>query len=83
MKTIAPACGLSVLSLLILSACAAPPPQRVGADRDAHGCIGSAGYAWCEREAACVRPWELAADKGLATGAKGFADYCRLPEEGK
>ena len=77
MKTIAPANGLCVLTLVLLSACAALPAPRVGADRDAHGCIGSAGYAWCAREAACVRPWEL------ATGAKGFADYCRLPEEGK
>lgn len=30
----------------------------VGADRDAHGCIGSAGYVWCEVVGDCVRPWE-------------------------
>lgn len=30
----------------------------VGGDRDVHGCIGSAGYAWCEARQACERPWE-------------------------
>lgn len=30
----------------------------VGADRDAHGCIGSAGYSWCEAKQKCTRPWE-------------------------
>jgi hypothetical protein len=30
----------------------------VGNDRDAHGCIGSAGYSWCEVKNKCLRPWE-------------------------
>jgi hypothetical protein len=30
----------------------------VGNDRDSHGCIGSAGYSWCEAANQCVRPWE-------------------------
>lgn len=30
----------------------------VGADRDEHGCIGSAGYRWCEGDEKCFRPWE-------------------------
>ena len=30
----------------------------VGGDRDAHGCIGSAGYSWCEISQKCYRPWE-------------------------
>lgn len=29
-----------------------------GADRDAHGCIGSAGYEWCEVKVKCYRRWE-------------------------
>lgn len=33
------------------------PP--VGGDRDAHGCIGSAGYLWCGKQNQCVRPWTL------------------------
>lgn len=34
-------------------------PPMVGGDRDAHGCIGSAGFSWDTTIAACIRPWEL------------------------
>ncbi len=30
----------------------------VGNDRDEHGCIGSAGYSWCEVKNKCLRVWE-------------------------
>ena len=30
----------------------------VGGDRDEHGCIGSAGYSWCEAKGECLRSWE-------------------------
>lgn len=30
----------------------------VGNDKDIHGCIGSAGYSWCEIKSKCLRPWE-------------------------
>ena len=50
----------------------------VGADRDEHGCIGSAGYQWCAKLGECVRPWEL--EKDAATAKAGdFAAYCDLP----
>ena len=55
------------------------PPAMVGADRDEHGCIGSAGYLWCEREGACVRPWELADEKGFELSEEAFAEYCAQP----
>lgn len=29
-----------------------------GSDRDSHGCIVSAGYAWCEVKQKCLRLWE-------------------------
>lgn len=32
--------------------------QLVGNDTDEHGCIGSAGYSWCEAKQKCIRPWE-------------------------
>lgn len=51
-------------------------PGLVGADRDAHGCIGSAGYSWCARAAACVRPWELAHEKGFENSAEAYRKYC-------
>ncbi|KUY89183.1 MULTISPECIES: hypothetical protein [unclassified Burkholderia] len=54
---------------------AAPP--IVGGDRDAHGCIGSAGYAWCERTQQCERPWELAKAQGFANSAQAYEQFCR------
>ncbi len=30
----------------------------VGNDKDEHGCIGSAGYTWCEIKQKCLREWE-------------------------
>lgn len=41
--------------MALLSSCATT--QLVGADRDAHGCIGSAGYVWSYMRKDCVRPW--------------------------
>jgi len=32
--------------------------KLVGGDSDANGCIGSAGYSWCEARKACIRVWE-------------------------
>jgi len=34
------------------------PPTLVGGDRDAHGCIPSAGYTWCDATQKCYRPFE-------------------------
>ncbi len=39
----------------------APPAKEeklIGGDRDEHGCIGSAGYSWCEAKGKCLRSWE-------------------------
>ncbi|MFA4937137.1 MAG: hypothetical protein WC575_02510 [Patescibacteria group bacterium] len=30
----------------------------VGNNEDEHGCIGSAGYSWCEQKQKCLRVWE-------------------------
>ena len=49
----------------------------VGSDRDAHGCITSAGYRWCAAEKKCVRPWELAKEKDLDPTPEAFDEYCR------
>jgi hypothetical protein len=54
----------------------APPPRLIGGDRDAHGCLAPAGYMWCARERACVRPWELAKQAQFDNTAEGFAAYC-------
>jgi len=33
----------------------------VGADKDVHGCIGSAGYTWSVVKDSCIRPFETGA----------------------
>ncbi|WP_417227082.1 hypothetical protein [Sutterella wadsworthensis] len=45
---------------VLLSACMATSGTAplLGADRDAHGCIGSAGYVWSPLLQTCVQPWE-------------------------
>jgi putative lipoprotein len=50
--------------------------STTGSDRDEHGCIGSAGYTWCEKEGKCVRPWELAKEKEFASTEEAFRAYC-------
>lgn len=40
-----------------------PQSPIVGGDRDEHGCIGSAGYVWCEVQKDCIRLFE----KGIRT----------------
>ncbi len=57
-----------------------PTPVIVGGDRDAHGCIGSAGNAWCERTGRCERPWELAKTAGFPLSPEGFQSYCSKKE---
>lgn len=54
------------------------PASAPGADRDDHGCTRSAGYSWCAREARCVRPWELAKEKGFASTEEAFRAYCSV-----
>lgn len=64
----------------LLTACAnstsSTPAPVVGADRDAHGCIGSAGYSWCEHTRRCERPWELAKQQGFTSSQEHFEQYC-------
>ena len=52
-------------------------PDRVGQDRDAHGCISSAGYRWCEKTGRCERPWELARAEGFENSLEAFERYCK------
>jgi len=45
---------LGLFAILFLSGCT----QIVGNDKDIHGCIGSAGYSWCDAKQKCLRSWE-------------------------
>ncbi|KAG0746728.1 hypothetical protein G6F24_015667 [Rhizopus arrhizus] len=61
------------------AAASSPATPRVGAARDAPGCLGSAGYQWCEHSQRCERPWELAQAQGLANTAEAIDAYCAKP----
>lgn len=39
----------------------------VGDDEDDNGCIGSAGYQWCEEKQKCLRIWEEDCESLTAT----------------
>jgi len=51
--------------------------KLLGADKDAHGCIGSAGYKWCAKTKKCERPWELAKKEKFEKSAEAFNSFCR------
>lgn len=55
------------------------PTPMPGSDRDAHGCIPSAGYQWCARTNRCERSWELAKAQGFGNDQAAFTQYCRNP----
>ena len=47
--------------------------QKVGGDRDTHGCIGSAGYIYSSIKDSCIQPWmEKTKLQGVGTGNVGF-----------
>jgi len=50
--------------------------KLVGADKDAHGCIGSAGYKWCAKTKQCERPWELAKKEKFEKSIEAFNSFC-------
>ncbi len=71
--------AISLMLVMALVACAKKTANvaMVGADRDAHGCIGSAGYSWCEKTAQCERPWELALKENVELSAHQFSQFCQ------
>lgn len=56
----------------------------VGGDKDEHGCIGSAGYTWCEIKQKCLRVWEEPCVEGSITldEAKAIAEASSCRDEG-
>jgi putative lipoprotein len=64
------------VQLLLKRVGARGPASAPGADRDDHGCMRSAGYSWCAREAKCARPWELAREKDFASTEEAYRAYC-------
>lgn len=58
-----------------------PKPPLVGGDRDAHGCIGSAGYSWCEIKQKCLRPWEEKCTSTPPVATSTIINYLISPED--
>lgn len=38
--------------------------NAVGGEKDEHGCIGSAGYSWCQEKQKCLQVWEEPCGEG-------------------
>lgn len=72
---------LAIILATTLSACTETKPDPVvpivGGDRDTHGCIGSAGYSWCQATNQCERPWELAQKNQFALTPEAFDTFCQ------
>lgn len=66
------------LLLTSVAGCGAKLPI-VGAERDAKGCLPSAGYSWCTKTARCERPWELAREHNFTNTPAAFKQYCQNP----
>jgi hypothetical protein len=55
---------LLVAIILIISPGQKKEVPILGGDKDEHGCIGSAGYSWCEAKQKCLRIWEEKCEEG-------------------
>ncbi len=51
--------------------------KLIGGDKDAHGCIGTAGFKWCAKTKQCERPWELAKKEKFEKSAEAFDAFCK------
>lgn len=52
--------------------------EVVGNDRDAHRCISSAEYTWCDKTSRCERPWELTKEKSFTLTNNSFTELCKI-----
>ncbi len=51
--------GIYALGVRIGELAKGGPKVISGGDVDVHGCVGSAGYVWCESRKKCIRLWEI------------------------
>lgn len=56
-----------------------PQSLKLGGDRDEHGCIGSAGYVWCEVQQDCIRLFEKVSGRKLLMEALLLLLLCSVP----
>lgn len=61
--------------ILIISPDSKEESPILGGDKDEYGCIGSAGYSWCEEKQKCLRTWEeKCEEEGLGVNKSVFDD---------
>ncbi len=48
----------TICTMQCVPVCSLLEPKPIGGERDEHGCLGAAGYSWCESKQKCIRPWE-------------------------
>jgi hypothetical protein len=51
--------------------------EVVGNGHDAHGCISSVGYSWCDKTSKNERPWELTKEKSYTLTDNSFIEFCK------
>lgn len=75
------------LSAVIFTTCTAAesnssPDEVVGADRDASGCIPSAGYEWSKLQKDCIRIWESGTElTHQGSGDPNYSAYAIIAED--
>lgn len=52
--------------------------QLIGGDKDEYGCIGSAGYSWCEIKQKCLRIWEEECEKEIVSTINSTTTLFRI-----
>merc|ERR1719159_2350701 len=52
--------------------------MMVGSRKDEHGCLGPAGYVWCDSNQACMRPWE----GSCPGGTQQCQEFCAAKMQG-
>jgi len=66
----------ALVAALFANGCSDESNAKTGADKDAHGCIASAGYKWCAKTSQCERPWELAQKEKFEKSEEAFNGFC-------
>ncbi len=66
-----------IAGIMLIGACSAQSDNLplTGVDRDAHGCIGSAGYSWSVLKQQCVQPFSVADIRLADPDNTGLAVY--------
>ncbi len=73
--------AIIAVCLLIVSCSTNPKIENVGNDKDAKGCLASAGYRWSNLKKECIRVFELPIQ--LANADSSFSAGVIISQDGK